>query len=47
VSLAALFVRGLVIGCAIAAPVGILCIRRTLDHGRLLYRGARSSGDDD
>lgn len=37
-SLAAFFVRGLVIGFAIAAPVGpigILCIRRTLAHGRL------------
>jgi threonine/homoserine/homoserine lactone efflux protein len=33
-----LFVRGLVIGFSIAAPVGpigVLCIRRTLAHGRL------------
>lgn len=35
----ALFVRGLVVGFAIAAPVGpigLLCIQRTLAHGRLV-----------
>ena len=34
-----LFVRGLLIGFAIAAPVGaigVLCIRRTLAHGRVI-----------
>ena len=34
-----LFSRGLVVGFAIAAPVGaigLLCIRRTLAHGRLV-----------
>ncbi len=33
-----LVVRGIVIGCSVAAPVGpigILCMRRTLAHGRL------------
>lgn len=32
-----LFLRGLIIGCSIAAPVGpigVLCIRRTLAEGR-------------
>src|SRR5437588_12200438 len=35
----AFFLRGLVIGFSIAAPVGpigVLCIRRTLAHGRLV-----------
>ena len=32
-------IKGLIIGLAIAAPVGpigVLCIRRTLSHGRLV-----------
>ena len=35
---AAVFARGLLIGLSIAAPVGpigLLCIQRSLDHGRM------------